>query len=927
MSASDSVMDYGTTKRHAIPIDHLDYRFIEKCTDVKHLEKVLHVLRSGEEGHYPDLTLFCEKRIENLSPQSRALRKDKPPATAADFSLEDWQQIDIDLKNWLTDIKMKDQEQSAEPHNAQSLPPVRDYSSCPQNVKPKEKGKQEMNSKVPRDYRDWDRFDVEKEISKIEVNSKEEVPSKTVINSSTSEIKKTIDTAGLNQAQRSFIASREKDKGNEAFRSDDYKEAVAYYTRSISVLPTAAAYNNRAQAEIKLKNWHNALSDCERVLDLEAGNMKALLRRATVYKNLCNYHSAACDLKAILQQDPDNCTAKKVLIEVERLIEKETVSKGVRIHIEDIEGSDEEKPDVSSCKQEAGVTVGGGEAGEHTDMGNAQKKSSPKRNNQRDSDGQIPKQSKESAQNGVKKDLGNGQTARNLCRENGNQEGASEKANGHQDPNQNTKQPSQPVAPAARLKGEGNQLFKNGQFGEAAIKYTEAINLLTEAGSENAEELGVLYSNRAACQLKEGNCRQCIEDCNRALELQPFSMKPLLRRAMANESLERYREAYVDYKIVLQIDSGMQVANDSINRITRTLIDQDGSSWREKLPPIPSVPGSFHLQRQEGNITASNSVHPVENNQPGNVTGVSVEETFRTLKKEGNEYVQHGQYGEAVKKYTECLALNSEDCTIYTNRALCYLKLCQYEEARSDCECALQRDSSNIKALYRRAQAHKGLENYQECASDLQKTLSLDPKNPAVLALMNEITPCLHSGSQGKLRKKIEIEEVSEQEEESAKSIPAQESIPINSCPNGAYQNNISENTAAKPQITKPTNAYEFGQRMNEVKAAKDLGACAELLLSIDPKDLPLFLSNKLEGDILLLIAQSLAHNLLDQNPALVYQHLSHLIKAERFQMMLMLLNKNEKAEIQRLFTLLYENPCENVKTEDVRNLAKQYEL
>lgn len=52
----------------------------------------------------------------------------------------------------------------------------------------------------------------------------------------------------------------------------------------------------------------------------------------------------------------------------------------------------------------------------------------------------------------------------------------------------------------------------------------------------------------------------------RALELQPFSLKPLLRRAMAYESLERYRQAYVDYKTVLQIDNSVQAAHDSVNR-------------------------------------------------------------------------------------------------------------------------------------------------------------------------------------------------------------------------------------------------------------------------------------------------------------------------------------------------------------------------
>ncbi|CAF87743.1 unnamed protein product, partial [Tetraodon nigroviridis] len=107
---------------------------------------------------------------------------------------------------------------------------------------------------------------------------------------------------------------------------------------------------------------------------------------------------------------------------------------------------------------------------------------------------------------------------------------------------------------------------------------------------DSPEDLCILHSNRAACYLKDGNSQDCIQDCTKALELQPFSLKPLLRRAMAYESLERYRKAYVDYKTVLQIDTSVQAAHDAVNRITRVLIDQDGADWREKLPDIPLVP-------------------------------------------------------------------------------------------------------------------------------------------------------------------------------------------------------------------------------------------------------------------------------------------------------------------------------------------------
>uniref|UniRef100_A0A667ZIV8 Sperm associated antigen 1 n=1 Tax=Myripristis murdjan TaxID=586833 RepID=A0A667ZIV8_9TELE len=214
------------------------------------------------------------------------------------------------------------------------------------------------------------------------------------------------------------------------------------------------------------------------------------------------------------------------------------------------------------------------------------------------------------------------------------------------------------------------------------------------------EDLCILYSNRAACYLKDGNSQDCIQDCTRALELQPFSLKPLLRRALAYESLERYRKAYVDYKTVLQIDISVQAAHDSVNRITKLLIEQDGPEWREKLPEIPLVPLSAQQHRREERENIKNS--PVSKSR-------RTEVLFTSLKQEGNDYVKKSQYQEAVGKYSECLKLKPEECAIYTNRALCYVKLERFAEAKQDCDAALKLEPTNKKAFYRRAMANKGL--------------------------------------------------------------------------------------------------------------------------------------------------------------------------------------------------------------------------
>lgn len=44
--------------------------------------------------------------------------------------------------------------------------------------------------------------------------------------------------------------------------------------RSLSIIPTVAAYNNRAQAQIKIMHWQEALQDCQKVLELDTGNVK-----------------------------------------------------------------------------------------------------------------------------------------------------------------------------------------------------------------------------------------------------------------------------------------------------------------------------------------------------------------------------------------------------------------------------------------------------------------------------------------------------------------------------------------------------------------------------------------------------------------------------------------------------------------------------
>ncbi|KAM8735287.1 sperm-associated antigen 1 [Acanthopagrus schlegelii] len=921
-----------------VPVEHLDYKYIEECKDVKYLEKILRVLRSGDEGIYPHLINFCESHLEKLDPRSRALRKTNPVATAASLSRDEWSQIVDELKIWQEETQKT--ETSLKQHSMfddevnKNIPPVRGSNfSVPisQTLLPKEKRNSSKHT-LPRDYREWDKFDVEKECERIDRNVTEKDPH-VIMNNGQPKIKTKVDASLLTQQEKLLLANREKDKGNEAFRANDYEEAIAYYSRSLSIIPTVAAFNNRAQAEIHLKHWHSAMRDCQRVLELEPGNVKALLRRATVYHHMGNFQMATEDLRIVLMEEPQNAAATQLLSKTEKKIKEcqPEQRKGKKILIQEVEEEDdnsydERKSEQTACPVEPSQPVGGEESSaapaERGDMGNAQKKPHGRgdggphseHNNShhghwRGKGGNSDKYkvTQEKVTNGTSK---RGSTASVQADQSSSGKGTSVGGNTGETVNLDAPCGALPP-PLSRLKNEGNLLFKNGQFADALEKYSQAIQGYTDSGLDSPEDLCVLYSNRAACYLKDGNSQECIQDCTRALELQPFSLKPLLRRAMAYESLERYRKAYVDYKTVLQIDISVQAAHDSVNRITRLLIEQDGTEWREKLPEIPLVPLSAQQHRREEPPSAE--VLQARAEKAARDAERRAEIHFTALKQEGNDFVKKGQYQDALGKYTECLKIKPDECAIYTNRALCYLKLERFTEAKQDCDAALKMEPTNKKAFYRRALANKGLKDYLACSTDLQEVLQQDPNVQEAEKELEEVTVLLRQSlanakaSPAKNRKTVPITEVEGDEETPA--VPSSESSR-----RGA---DISINL-------QPANAYEFGQALNAARCCGNTGACADLLASTAPEMLPQLLSTQLDGHTISFIMQGLDTH-LEKDPNLVYQHLNHLHTADRFSVVLMLLEKDERRHMTQLFEHLSAVESAEFTKNDVQNLANKY--
>ncbi|XP_057781005.1 peptidyl-prolyl cis-trans isomerase FKBP62-like isoform X2 [Salvia miltiorrhiza] len=113
-------------------------------------------------------------------------------------------------------------------------------------------------------------------------------------------------------------------------------------------------------------------------------------------------------------------------------------------------------------------------------------------------------------------------------------------------------------------------------------------------------------------------------------------------------------------------------------------------------------------------------------------------------KEEGNALFKAGKHARASKRYEKAAKYIEHDSsfsedekkqskalkiTCNLNDAACKLKLKDFKQAEKLCTKVLELESTNVKALYRRAQAYMNMADLDLAEFDIKKALELDPNN------------------------------------------------------------------------------------------------------------------------------------------------------------------------------------------------------
>jgi tetratricopeptide (TPR) repeat protein len=427
----------------------------------------------------------------------------------------------------LQDDELKKAAEHARVNNPDKLPPIRNSSnlqprkvqSGPSTVELEKKSqvkeptcnKKRLNYSY--DYfKEWDKYDVDTELKRLEEEEKhleeerQKCP-KTADPGADVHSDQTYKIEAMTPLEKRVAAQREKEKGNECMKCGETNAAVAYYSKSLELVPgDHLVLGNRAQAYLAIHCYMQAELDCDKALSIEPTYTKARYRRAVARKEQGNWEGSLKDLDIVLIENSAHTQASKLRTECVKRIEAK------------------KKEDEEKRKEE--------EERQRYESAPRHKIAIQEVEGEDDDDDGMDKTALDQAREAVR--LKRDAEDKLLRKE-----------------------------AAQRKKDEGNEAFKKKDLQAAARLYSEAINLYPSDDKDSY----VALSNRALVYLQQEKFDEAEIDCNKAIECNPKWAKAWHRRGVARAGLNRRVDALQDLEKALMLEPDSKQTLEEIRKL------------------------------------------------------------------------------------------------------------------------------------------------------------------------------------------------------------------------------------------------------------------------------------------------------------------------------------------------------------------------
>jgi hypothetical protein len=110
------------------------------------------------------------------------------------------------------------------------------------------------------------------------------------------------------------LSEAEKEKGNNAIKQQNYRQAIHHYTAAIHYnAMDSTLYFNRALGFIKTGDFSLAVNDCNKALELNKDYLKCYERRALAFFSIQEFSKASEDAIKVLQLEPNKKEIREIL--------------------------------------------------------------------------------------------------------------------------------------------------------------------------------------------------------------------------------------------------------------------------------------------------------------------------------------------------------------------------------------------------------------------------------------------------------------------------------------------------------------------------------------------------------------------------------------------------------------------------------------
>ncbi|KAG8374768.1 hypothetical protein BUALT_Bualt10G0030100 [Buddleja alternifolia] len=503
-----------------------------------------------------------------------------------------------------------------------------------------------------------------------------------------------------------------KAKGNAAFSSGNFNDAIRHFTDAINLSPTNhVLYSNRSAAYASLNKFSEALSDAQKTVDLKPDWSKAYSRLGAAHMGLHNYTEALSSYKKGLQIDPNNDALKSGLADAEEAAAARNSRPSnpfgeafgrdmwVRLSSDPSTRGFLQEPDFvkmlediqknpnnlnlylkdQRVMQALGVLL------------NLKFQTREDAAEMSSSGGGSPERKRpDAAAEPVKEDK--------------------EKEPEPMDIPDEEKERKDRKAQAQKEKEAGNSAYKKKDFETAIQHYSTAIDI-------DDEDISFL-TNRAAVYLEMGKYEECIKDCDKAVE--------------------RGRELRSDFKMVARA-------------LTRkgTALAKMAKCSKDYEPAIETFQKALTEHRNPDTLKKLNEAEKAKKD-------LEQQEYFDPQiadeeREKGNQYFKEQKYPEAIKHYGEAIKRNPKDPKAYSNRAACYTKLGAMPEGLKDAEKCIELDPTFAKGYTRKGAVQFFMKDHDKALETYQEGLKHDPHNQELLDGVRRCVEQINKASRGDL--------------------------------------------------------------------------------------------------------------------------------------------------------------------------------